>query len=275
MSALAELIAAIDAAADPETAAVLARYFKTKPGEYGEGDQMIGVKLSTLRALIKPYLRAGLPLPELEKALASPVHEHRLAVLALLADRATLALKPRTADPAESRAIFELYLRNTRFVNNWDLVDCSAPQIVGGHLKDKPRDLLRTLVVSPSLWERRIALIATQWFINTGESADTYELAARVLSDREDLIHKAAGWMLREAGKRVDQAELEAFLDTYAERMPRTMLRYSIERLPPETRAYYLAKRKRADPFHCGEMVTADRSSRLVVDLWWRQNPSP
>ncbi|WP_328988987.1 DNA alkylation repair protein [Kribbella sp. NBC_01245] len=245
MSALAELIAAIDAAADPETAAVLARYFKTKPGEYGEGDQMIGVKLSTLRALIKPYLRAGLPLPELEKALASPVHEHRLAVLALLADRATLALKPRTADPAESRAIFELYLRNTRFVNNWDLVDCSAPQIVGGHLKDKPRDLLRTLVVSPSLWERRIALIATQWFINTGESADTYELAARVLSDREDLIHKAAGWMLREAGKRVDQAELEAFLDTYAERMPRTMLRYSIERLPPETRAYYLAKRKK------------------------------
>lgn len=241
----ADLIAAIDAAADPETATILARYFKVKPGEYGEGDQMIGVKLSTLRALIKPYLRADLPLPELEKALASPIHEHRLAILALLAGRATLALKPRTADPAESRAIFELYLRNTRFVNNWDLVDCSAAQIVGGHLKDKPRDLLRTLIVSPSLWERRIALIATQWFINTGESADTYDLAARVLSDRQDLIHKAAGWMLREAGKRVDQAELLAFLDTYADQMPRTMLRYSIEQLPPDVRAHYLAKRKK------------------------------
>lgn len=244
MSAVAELVAAIDAAADPETAVLLARYFKTKPGEYGEGDQMIGVKLSTLRALIKPYLRADLPLPELEKVLASPIHEHRLAILALLADRADRATKPRTADPAESRAIFELYLRNTRFVNNWDLVDCSAPQIVGGHLKDKPRELLRTLVVSPSLWQRRIALIATQRFIITGETADTYDLAARALSDREDLIHKAAGWMLREAGKRVDQAELVAFLDTHAERMPRTMLRYSIERLPPEMRAHYLAKRK-------------------------------
>lgn len=205
---------------------------------------MIGVKLSTLRGLIKPYVRAGLPLPDLEQALASPVHEHRLAVLALLADRAALALKARTANPAELAAIYELYLRNTRFVNNWDLVDCSAPQIVGGHLLDKPRDTLYELVASTDLWERRIALISTQRLIGAGQTADTYALAALVLNDREDLIHKASGWMLREAGKRVDEPELLAFLDTYGARMPRTMLRYAIERLSPELRTRYLAVKR-------------------------------
>lgn len=238
---VSDLLASIDQAADPETAAILARYFKLAPGEYGFGDQMVGVKLSTLRGLIKPYVRDGLPLADLEGALASPIHEHRLAVLALLADRAALALKPRTANPAELAAIYELYLRNTKAVNNWDLVDCSAPQIVGGHLLDKPRDPLYELVASSNLWERRIALIATQRLIGAGETADTYALAALVLEDREDLIHKASGWMLREAGKRVDEAGLLAFLDTHAARMPRTMLRYAIERLPADVRKSYLA----------------------------------
>jgi 3-methyladenine DNA glycosylase AlkD len=219
----------------------LSRYFQLKPGGYGFGDQMIGVKLSTIRTLLKPYQRASLALPDLEKALASPVHEHRLAILALLADRAARAQKPRTADPAELAAIYELYLRNTAFINNWDLVDGSAPQIVGGYLLDKPRDVLYELIESPSLWERRIALLATLWFIAAGQSADTYALAARVLNDEEDLIHKASGWMLREAGKRISEDELLAFLNQHTPAMPRTMLRYALERLPPDVRKQYLS----------------------------------
>ena len=223
-------------------AEVLARYFQLQPGGYGHGDRMIGVKLSTIRGILKPYLRADLPLPELEQALTSPVHEHRLAILCLLADRASRSLKPRTADPHELAAIYELYLRSTPYINNWDLVDCSAPQIVGGYLLDKPRDPLYTLVRSSSLWERRIALVATLHLIGAGQTADTYQLAAEVLDDREDLVHKASGWMLREAGKRVSEDELRAFLDRYATRMPRTMLRYSIERLDPDSRKAYLAR---------------------------------
>jgi 3-methyladenine DNA glycosylase AlkD len=243
-TAVDELLAAIDAAADPAAAVVLARYFQVRPGGYGEGDRMIGVKLSELRRLIKPYVRAEVPLADLEQALASPVHEHRLAVLALLADRAALALGPRTADPAGLAAIHALYLRNTRYVTNWDLVDCSAPRIVGGYLLDKPGDLLWDLVRSADLWERRIAIVATQRLIIAGRTADTYALAGSVLDDPEDLIHKATGWMLREAGKRVDEGELRAFLDRHAARMPRTMLRYAIERLPPDVRRHYLAIRR-------------------------------
>jgi 3-methyladenine DNA glycosylase AlkD len=239
----ADLLADIDAAADPAVAKILAGYFKLGPGGYGHGDQMIGVKLSTIRGLLKPYLRADLPLGELEQALKSPIHEHRLAVLCLLANRASRSLKPRTADPAEVAAIYQLYLRSTAYINNWDLVDCSTSEIVGGYLLDKPRDALYTLVRSESLWERRIALVATHWFIRAGESADTYALAALVLDDREDLIHKASGWMLREAGKRVAEDELLAFLDQYATAMPRTMLRYAIERLADDVRKHYLALR--------------------------------
>ena len=242
---VAELVASIDAAANPDDAAVLARYFKTGPGEYGEGDLFIGVKLSRLRELIKPYLGAALPLDELEHVLASPVHEHRLAVLALLADRAVRAGSPRYADSHEQAAIYELYLRNTAYVDNWDLVDCSAAEIVGGYLFDRPRTPLRKLIASSNIWERRIALVATHWFIRRGQSGDIYELAALVLDDEHDLIHKASGWMLREAGKRVDTDELLDFLDEYATRMPRTMLRYAIERLPADVRADYLKRRRR------------------------------
>ncbi|MEU8225918.1 DNA alkylation repair protein [Kribbella sp. NPDC048915] len=236
------LIAEVDAVADPAVAEALARYFQLQPGGYGHGDRMIGVKLSTIRGILKPYLRAGLPLPELERALTSPVHEHRLAILCLLADRAARSLKPRTVDPDELAAIYELYLRSTAYINNWDLVDCSAPQVVGGYLFDKPRDPLYTLIRSESLWERRIALIATQYLIGRGQTEDTYTLSVEVLDDREDLIHKASGWMLREAGKRVSEEELRAFLDRYSSRMPRTMLRYAIERLDPDSRRRYLAR---------------------------------
>jgi 3-methyladenine DNA glycosylase AlkD len=241
LTTIDDLLAELDAAADPATAEVLARYFQVKPGGYGEGDRMIGVKLSTIRTLLKPYLRAGLPLPAIEKALASPVHEHRLAMLCLLADRASRALKPRTANPAELAAIFDLYLRNTRHIDNWDLVDCSAPDVVGGFLLDQPRDPLYTLIASSNLWERRIALVATYRLIRAGQTADTFALAELVLGDREDLIHKASGWMLREAAKHTTPDGLLVFLDKHAARMPRTMLRYSLERLPAETRAYYLS----------------------------------
>lgn len=218
---------------------MLARYFQLQPGGYGYGDQMIGVKLSTIRGILKPYLRADLPLAELEQALASPVHEHRLTILCLLADRASRSLK----HPAELTAIHELYLRSTAYINNWDLVDCSAPQIVGGYLLDKLRDELYTLIRSRSLWERRIAMVGTQFLIGQGQTADTYKLAAEVLDDPEDLIHKASGWMLREAGKRVSEDELRAFLDQYTTRMPRTMLRYAIERLDETSRRHYLGLR--------------------------------
>jgi len=237
-----ELMAAVDAAADPVAAEALARYFQVKPGGYGEGDVFIGVKLSELRRLVKPYLRAGLPLDGLERVLASPVHEHRLTALVLLADRADHALKPRSNDPAELAAIHDVYLRNLTYVDNWDLVDGSAPAIVGGYLLDKPRDELYELVASSNLWARRAALVATLRFIVEGQTADTYRLAELVLGDREDLIHKASGWMLREAGKRVDTTELLTFLDEHAPRMPRTMLRYAIERLPDDLRRAYLRK---------------------------------
>lgn len=239
---VAELLEEIDAAGDAGTAAILSRYFQVKPGGYGEGDLMIGVKLSTLRGIVKPYLRAGLPLADLEEALHSPVHEHRLAVLCLLADRADRGLKPRTADPADVAAIFELYLRNTEHINNWDLVDCSAAEIVGGYLLDRPGDVLHELIRSPLIWDRRIALVATHRFIRAGDSTDIYALVPQVLDDREDLIHKAAGWMLREAGKRVSVDELRAFLDQYAARMPRTMLSYAVEHFPPELRKHYRAR---------------------------------
>ncbi|MFF1817312.1 DNA alkylation repair protein [Kribbella sp. NPDC058245] len=227
------LLAEIDAAADPQVAEVLERYFQLQPGGYGYGDQMAGVKLSTIRELLKPYRRAAVSLKDLEQALTSPIHEHRLAVLCLLADRAA----------KESEPIYELYLRSTAYINNWDLVDCSAAEIVGGYLLDKPRDVLETLVRSEFLWERRIALVATHWFIRRGESEDIYHLAPEVFNDREDLIHKAAGWMLREAGKRVSEDELREFLDEHASAMPRTMLRYAIERLPADVRAHYRAQR--------------------------------
>jgi hypothetical protein len=153
LSTVDELLRSIDDAADPAVAEVLAGYFQLKPGGYGFGDRMIGVKLSTLRGLLKTYVRADLPLVDLEKALASPIHEHRLAVLALLADRAALARKPRTTNAAEPASIYDLYLRNTRHVNNWDLVDCSAPQVVGAYLLDKDRAPLYKLIASSNLWE--------------------------------------------------------------------------------------------------------------------------
>jgi 3-methyladenine DNA glycosylase AlkD len=158
-------------------------------------------------------------------------------LLAEYADRAR-----RRADTSRQEQAYEAYVRDLDRVDNWDLVDCSAPEVVGGYLLDRDRAPLYGWIRSPSVWERRIALVATHRLIREGETADTYALATEVLDDRHDLIHKAAGWMLREAGKRVDEAELRAYLDRNAARMPRTMLRYAIERLPGDVRRGYLAK---------------------------------
>lgn len=217
--------------ADPAAAEHSQRFFKTGPGEYGEGDQFRGIRVPVLRTVAARFVQ--LPLLEAERLLHSPFHEDRLTALLIL-------VRQFGRKQADHQAIYELYLRNTAFINNWDLVDSSAPQIVGAFLADKPRNVLDLLARSDSLWERRIAIMATQHFIRLGQFDDTLRLARLLLHDNEDLIHKAVGWMLREVGNRALAVE-EAFLvDTYRT-MPRTMLRYAIEKFSEEKRKAYLA----------------------------------
>jgi len=236
---VAELLARIDAEADPTAAEQLARYFQVRPGGYAEGDRFVGVKLSRLRELVKPYVRERLPTAALSPGLTSPIHEHRLACLVVLAEYANRAKS--AGDPARETEVYDTYVDHLDHIDNWDLVDCSAPAVVGGYLLDRDRAPLYRWVRSATVWHRRIALVATHRLIFAGQTADTYALATEVLDDRHDLIHKAAGWMLREAGKRVDEAELRSYLDEYAPRMPRTMLRYAIERMPEDVRRRYRA----------------------------------
>ena len=217
--------------ASPEVAASSAHFFKTGPGQYGEGDTFIGVRVPALRKLAREC--RALPLTEIEVLLRSPVHEERL--LALL----VLVLGVGKCDDDHRKVVYDFYLGNTQHVNNWDLVDTSAPAIVGGYLRDKPRQPLVRLAKSASLWERRIAVVATQHFIRLDEFDDTLAISRLLLSDKEDLIHKATSWMLREVGDR-DEVALEAFLDEHGSVMPRTMLRYAIEKFSPERRRAFL-----------------------------------
>ena len=230
---LGELRSDIAALADTERAQRNARFFKTGPGEYGEGDRFAGLTLSQVHALRRKYRH--LSLASLSDLLQSPIHEERLLALDILVDQYT------KGDPEVRQAIYELYLGSTRWVNNWDLVDCSAAYIVGAHLQSKPQDVLDRLAASESLWERRIAMIATHYYIRRGDPGPALRIAEALLQDRHDLIHKAAGWMLRETGKRCSKNDLTAFLDKYAATMPRTMLRYAIEQLPREEQQHYLA----------------------------------
>ena len=225
------LRARLRAAANPASVAVLQRFFKTRRGEYGEGDIFIGVKVPALRAICREC--SGATIRDILPLLRSRVHEERSLALLLLVDAF------ERAEPPSRRRIYELYLANTAFVNNWDLVDGSAPQIVGGYLEGRSRAPLRRLARSPSLWERRIAMVATFHDIRRGELAETFAIADLLLTDDHDLIHKAVGWMLREAGKR-DGAALRRFLKRRYQRMPRTMLRYAIERFPEAERRRYL-----------------------------------
>jgi len=222
----------LHALADRDTATTLGRFFKTGAGEYAEGDRFLGVRVPNLRALAKKY-RSLSPATALE-LLHSPLHEERLLALLLLVQhfqRGTVKTQ---------RDIYRAYLAHTAQINNWDLVDTSAEHIVGAWLHDKPRTPLYRLAKSRSLWERRIAIIATFHYIKRGDYAETLALAECLRDDTHDLIHKAVGWMLREVGKR-DRAALEAFLLPHYQAMPRTMLRYAIEKFPETKRRRYLA----------------------------------
>jgi 3-methyladenine DNA glycosylase AlkD len=223
--------ARLKALADDEVAGAMRRFFKTGPGQYGEGDRFLGIKAAPLRQLAREF--RSLPLGEARKLLASAFHEARMLALLVL-----VRAFEKGGEPSR-KVVYELYLANTDRVNNWDLVDASAPAIVGGFLAERDRGPLTRLAASPNLWERRIAIVATLFFIRRGDFADTLRLAGLLLGDREDLIHKAAGWMLREVGKR-DQAVLEAYLARHCREMPRTMLRYAVERLPEARRRQYL-----------------------------------
>ncbi|HET9649636.1 MAG TPA: DNA alkylation repair protein [Microlunatus sp.] len=232
----ADVAGAIDAASDPETAVALRRYFQVRPGGYGAGDQFAGVKLSTLRTIVAPYRRRPFRPQDWLPLLTSPIHEHRLAALVVMAERAG------RGDEAERQEIYDCYLAHTAYVCNWDLVDVSAAPVVGRHLLEGDRGVLDRLAGSSSLWERRIAVVATHAFLRAGQSADTYRLALRLRDDPEDLIHKAIGWMLREAGRRVDAGELRRFLDEHGTELPRTALRAAIEPMTADVRRHYLSR---------------------------------
>ncbi len=219
------------AVAEPERVPILQKFFQTGPGGYGEGDTFIGVRVPACRRVVRSH--RGLPLPDCLRLLASPIHEERLAALLLMVDLFE-------TDERQRQAIYDAYLESTDRIDNWDLVDTSCPGIVGAHLLDRPRRPLYELAVSESLWERRIAIVSTLTLIRAGDLDDTFALSERLLGDREDLIHKACGWMLREAGKR-DEPRLVRHLERQAAAMPRTMLRYAIERLDPATRTRLMA----------------------------------
>lgn len=219
---------------DPERAKILSGFFKTGKGQYGEGDVFLGIPVPIQRKVSKKY--QSLTLVDLQKLLVSKIHENRLTALLIL------VLKYGKGDQRTKKNVFNFYLKNSFYVNNWDLVDLTAPKIVGNYLLDKNRSILYKLVKSSSLWERRIAVLSTFAFIRNNDFLDALEISKLLLCDKHDLIHKAVGWMLREIGKR-NQEVLEEFLEEYSMQMPRTMLRYSIEKFNSEKRKYYL-KRK-------------------------------
>ena len=217
--------------ADKEVAEHSQRFFKTGKGQYGEGDRFLGIRVPALRKIARQY--RGVSIEEACRLLNSQFHEERLLALFLLVDIFN------KADDEDKRAIYGLYLANTRFINNWDLVDCSAEHIVGAYLWRTDRQPLYDLAVSASLWERRISIMSTFHFIKHNEFADALRIAEILLEDKEDLIHKAVGWMLREIGKRNAETE-ERFLKKHCRQMPRTMLRYAIEKFPAPKRQKYL-----------------------------------
>lgn len=231
---LSDLKTALRASAKPSQAMVLQRFFKTGKGDYGEGDVFLGVKIPPIRALVKKY--NGLSIDDAVKLLQSKIHEERMTALLLLVQ------KFKKANEVEKRKIYTLYIANTKKINNWDLVDLSAPNIVGEYLFGKSYDELIARAKSELLWNKRIAVIATFAFIKKGVFEPTFKIAELLINDKHDLIHKAIGWMLREIGKRDIEAE-EEFLQIHYKQMPRTMLRYAIEKFPEEKRQNYLKGR--------------------------------
>ena len=220
---------------DSNIAAHSQRFFKTGKGEYGEGDRFLGIRVPAIRKCVKEY--HAICLEDTIELLKSPFHEARLLALLILVAKYSSA-----KESPEKDAIYRSYLNHTKFINNWDLVDSSAPQIVGAHLFSRDRKPLYRLARSKILWERRISILSTFYFIRREDFTDTLAIVELLLHDREDLIHKAVGWMLREVGNRDREVE-EGFLDRYYKEMPRTMLRYAIEKLPETERLAYLHNR--------------------------------
>jgi len=221
----------LDKLRNPAKAEHLSRFFKTLPGGYAEGDIFIGLTVPNIRTVARKY--GNLPLPQAKHLLQSGVHEHRLTALLILVDRFR-----RSGEP-EREKIAAFYLDNLSHVNNWDLVDLSADKILGNFLFDKNRSILYTLCRSDQLWRQRVSIMSTFFFIRHDQFDDTFRLAEQLLSHKHDLIHKATGWMLREVGKRDKKAE-ENFLKKHYHTMPRTMLRYAIEKFAPKERESYL-----------------------------------
>ncbi len=219
---------------NPEKAEFLPKFFQAFPGGYGEGDQFIGVAVPSQRRIAKKYYKT-IPLPEVEGLLQQPLHEYRLTALFLLVYKYE---KLKGADP-EKKDIVCLYLRNVDYINNWDLVDSSAAKLLGAYLFDKNRDILYEFVQVEHLWKQRIAIIATLHFIRKNDFRDTLKLSKILLNHKHDLIHKAVGWMLREVGKRNFRTEYDFLKENY-KMMPRTMLRYAIEKFEPELRQKFL-----------------------------------
>ncbi len=221
-------------ASNPVQAMTLQRFFKTGPGEYGEGDIFAGLKVPVSRAIALKYKH--LSLQDISVILKSPVHEERIIALFIL------IAKYKKESPEGREKIFRFYLKNRKYINNWDLVDLSAPNIIGDYLLDKGKDLLYEYAQSKNLWEKRIAVIATYTFIRKGDLLHTFTISDLLLNDKNDLIHKGVGWMLREAGKR-DYDALEEYLIPRYSKMPRTMLRYAIEKFPEIRRKDFLLGR--------------------------------
>lgn len=231
MTTAADMRAAIRAKADPTIAEHSSRFFKSGKGEYGEGDRFHGVRVPVVRSLVKRFREA--PLRSVISLLKSAWHEERLFAVLLMAEQY------KRGDAGARQAIFDAYLKNRAYVNNWDIVDSSAHKIVAPHLEEGPRDLLYELAAAESLWDRRIAMMSTYYYIKQDDFADALKLARQLRDDKHDLIHKVVGWMLREVGNR-DRAVEETFLSKHYKKMPRTMLRYAIEKFPESRRKAYL-----------------------------------
>lgn len=218
---------------DPDKAKNLSRFFKTEKGQYGEGDVFLGISVPDQRKVAKKYVE--LSLNDLQELLNSKYHEHRFTALLILIS------KYRNSNRIEKEEVFNFYLKNTKNINNWDLVDLTAPKILGEYLLNKKRTILYTLAKSNNLWERRISVLSTFTFIRNNDFKDALSISELLLRDKHDLIHKAVGWALREIGKR-DQTVEERFLKKHYFHMPRTMLRYAIEKFNDEKRNKYLLK---------------------------------
>ncbi len=213
------------------------RYFKSGEGQYGEGDKFMGVKMGQLFKLAVEF--NGMPINEIEKLLESPIHEVRAGAISIM-DKES---RTKKISPERRKEFYELYMRRHDRVNNWDLVDLGCLNMTGSYLFDKPHDVLYKLARSKNLWERRTAILTTCYFLRQGETADTFKIAEILVKDKEDLIHKATGWMLRFAGDK-DRKKLLQFLDKHAATMPRTLLRYSIEKLDKKQREHYMGAKK-------------------------------